>query len=300
MLCLLRGIEHRLTKPNHLWTNGQVERMNRTIKDAIVQRYHYDSHNQLRTHLSDFIAAYNFARSLKTRKGLTPYQFLCYSWQKEPDRFTLNPIHPMPGLYNVQIPRIGHTLVTISSNPRRCLCVSPVRQEIAKTLRFLPCHCYRCLQSRDAGTTGVKVTMGINSRFSQATLPSLRHLKIALGPVLLSGSTTSSRSQRRGAFSMNWIINLFHSLIEAVFGFCSHRNQSRPFTIDGQTYKVCMDCSHQIFYSSESLLPLTRREVRQMLAEKAQSLDGVEVTVMPASVEVREAMVMRARKSAAA
>ena len=27
-------IEHRLTKPNHPWTNGQVERMNRTIGDG--------------------------------------------------------------------------------------------------------------------------------------------------------------------------------------------------------------------------------------------------------------------------
>lgn len=32
--CARHGIEHRLTKPNHPWTNGQVERMNRTIKDA--------------------------------------------------------------------------------------------------------------------------------------------------------------------------------------------------------------------------------------------------------------------------
>ena len=62
-VCLRCGIEHRLTKPNHPWTNGQVERMNRTIKEATVQRYHYDSHNQLQTHLSDFVAAYNFAKT---------------------------------------------------------------------------------------------------------------------------------------------------------------------------------------------------------------------------------------------
>ncbi len=30
--CRRHGIEHRLTKPNHPWTNGQVERMNRTIR----------------------------------------------------------------------------------------------------------------------------------------------------------------------------------------------------------------------------------------------------------------------------
>ena len=37
MICEANGIEHRLTKPNHPWTNGQVERMNRTIKDATVK-----------------------------------------------------------------------------------------------------------------------------------------------------------------------------------------------------------------------------------------------------------------------
>ena len=28
--------------------NGQVERMNRTLKDATVRRYYYDTHDQLR------------------------------------------------------------------------------------------------------------------------------------------------------------------------------------------------------------------------------------------------------------
>jgi hypothetical protein len=37
--CEQHGIEHRLTKPGHPWTNGQVERMNRTLKEATVKRY---------------------------------------------------------------------------------------------------------------------------------------------------------------------------------------------------------------------------------------------------------------------
>ncbi len=77
MICAANEIEHRLTKPNHPWTNGQVERMNRTIKDATVKRYHYDSHDQLRCHLSDFLDAYNYARRLKTLSGLTPYEYIC-------------------------------------------------------------------------------------------------------------------------------------------------------------------------------------------------------------------------------
>jgi transposase InsO family protein len=76
-VCLEHGIEHRLTKVNHPWTNGQVQRMNRTIKDATVKRHHYDSHDELRQHLSLFIDAYNHARRLKTLRGLTPYEFVC-------------------------------------------------------------------------------------------------------------------------------------------------------------------------------------------------------------------------------
>ena len=100
MRCRDNDIEHRFTKVNHPWTNGQVERMNRTIKDATVKRFHYDDHAQLRRHLDDFIAAYNFGRRLKSIKGLTPYEFICKQWTIEPQRFKLDPIHQMPGLNN--------------------------------------------------------------------------------------------------------------------------------------------------------------------------------------------------------
>jgi len=112
MICEANEIEHRLTKPNHSWScedqqtvrgtvcpsSGQVERMNRTIKEATVKRFHYESHEQLRIHLGDFMAAYNFARRLKTLRGLTPYEYICKIWTSEPDRFIVNPIYHMPGL----------------------------------------------------------------------------------------------------------------------------------------------------------------------------------------------------------
>jgi transposase InsO family protein len=96
--CKKHGIDHRLTKPAHPWTNGQVERMNRTIKEATVKRYHYGSHDQLRTHLHTFLMAYNFAKRLKTLKGLTPYEYICKIWTNEPDRFTVNPFQHNVGL----------------------------------------------------------------------------------------------------------------------------------------------------------------------------------------------------------
>lgn len=86
MICMANGIQHRLSKPNHPRTSGQVE------------RFHYDSNDQLRTHLADFMAAYNFARRLKPLGGLTPYEYICKVWTSETDRFILDPIHQEPGL----------------------------------------------------------------------------------------------------------------------------------------------------------------------------------------------------------
>ena len=96
-ICAEHAIEHRLTKPNHPWTNGQVERMNRTIKDATVKRYHYDSHDQLRQHLRLFIDAYNYGRRLKTLRGLTPYEYVARVWTDDPSRFKIDPCRHIPG-----------------------------------------------------------------------------------------------------------------------------------------------------------------------------------------------------------
>ena len=67
-------------------------------KEATVQRYHYDRHDQLEAHLAEFINAYNYARRLKTLKGLTPYEYICKCWTSQPERFKLNPLQKMPGL----------------------------------------------------------------------------------------------------------------------------------------------------------------------------------------------------------
>ena len=115
--CARNDIDHRLTKPKHPWTNGQVERMNRTIKEATVKRFHYTTHDQLRSHLADFVSAYNFAKRLKTLKGLTPYEYICRAWTKEPERFTLNPLQQMPGLNTLGAP--GRQAVDVRGQRRR-------------------------------------------------------------------------------------------------------------------------------------------------------------------------------------
>ncbi|GLQ63913.1 hypothetical protein GCM10007867_27590 [Gluconobacter cerinus] len=103
--------------------------MNRTIKEATVKCCHYDSHEQLRTQLNDFIAAYNFGRRLKTLKGLTPYEYIFKIWTSEPERFIINPTHQIPGLNTQTYParaastltaaQVGGYVVFLSPSCRR-------------------------------------------------------------------------------------------------------------------------------------------------------------------------------------
>ena len=48
-------------------------------------RCHYAGHDRLRSHLTDFVAAHNDARRLKTPRGLTPFEFIVKCWRKSPN-----------------------------------------------------------------------------------------------------------------------------------------------------------------------------------------------------------------------
>jgi transposase InsO family protein len=97
-VCREHDIEHRFTKPNHPWTNGQVERMNRSLKEATVRRYHYATHRHSKSTWPRFLDAYNFAKRLKTLRGSTPYEAICNAWAGQPARFWYDPIHLTSGL----------------------------------------------------------------------------------------------------------------------------------------------------------------------------------------------------------
>ena len=95
--CAQNHIDHRLTKPRHPWTNGQVERMNRTLKEATVKRFHYDAHDQLRRHLGDFGNDYNFGRRLKTSRAL-PLRNYLQSLDSRTETFQAQPAPPNAGI----------------------------------------------------------------------------------------------------------------------------------------------------------------------------------------------------------
>ena len=97
-VCDANKTEHKLTKVAHPWTNGQVERMNRTLKEATVKKYHYISHNKLKEHLHSFLMAYNHAKRLKAIKGKTPYEFIIDVFTKEHKLFRINPYQNNVGL----------------------------------------------------------------------------------------------------------------------------------------------------------------------------------------------------------
>lgn len=80
--CAGQGIEHRRTQVAHPWTNGQVERMNRTVKEATVQRYFYQTQQELNEHLQSFLAAYTGAKRLKKLRGRTSYEYICAEYEK--------------------------------------------------------------------------------------------------------------------------------------------------------------------------------------------------------------------------
>ena len=93
-VCKAHGIEHWLTKRYHPWTNGQAERMKRTVKDATVQAFHYAGLVALQAHVLAFVQAYDFAKHLKALRWRTPCEAICDAWRREPERFRINP-HPL-------------------------------------------------------------------------------------------------------------------------------------------------------------------------------------------------------------
>lgn len=93
---------------------------------------------------------------------------------------------------------------------------------------------------------------------------------------------------------MSWIQSLLGFFYDIVFG-CRHWKQTRPFTLEQQTYKVCLDCGKQIYYSRERMTPLSAREIRRM-----QAANSAPTTLVSPAMPARTLIARRQRKSTAA
>lgn len=91
-------------RDRHLPRGGEYERINWIIKDATVERYHYESHDQLRTHLADFMNASSFAQRLKTLSGFPTSTSPKSHFRQSPTRSIIDPIHQVPAQTSKRYP----------------------------------------------------------------------------------------------------------------------------------------------------------------------------------------------------
>lgn len=57
----------------------------------------------MREHLATFLGAYNFARRLKTLRGLTPYEAICKAFASDHAAFTREPVHLNAGTEHLAV-----------------------------------------------------------------------------------------------------------------------------------------------------------------------------------------------------
>jgi transposase InsO family protein len=97
-ICQKNGIEHRLIKFRHPWTNGQVEIYNKIIKNATIKQFFYESLDDLKRHMMAFLLYFNYQKPCKQLKYISPYQKIIDYYKKEPTLFKEDPMEKIVGL----------------------------------------------------------------------------------------------------------------------------------------------------------------------------------------------------------
>jgi hypothetical protein len=91
-------------------------------------------------------------------------------------------------------------------------------------------------------------------------------------------------------------------LLCAVFNFfydiflgCRHDRLTRIFTVQQETYRVCLDCGTHLAHSPVTLLPLSAREARRLKTARMG-----ELKIMPVNSSASVPLVPPERKSTVA
>jgi len=90
---------------------------------------------------------------------------------------------------------------------------------------------------------------------------------------------------------MRWLGALFSFFYEIIAG-CNHSRVTRPFTINDETYEVCLTCGHRVYYSGFLMRRLSSREARRMRMARERT-----ASALPSSIDTQ--VTGRAPKSAA-
>ncbi|MCX7953162.1 MAG: integrase core domain-containing protein, partial [Deltaproteobacteria bacterium] len=89
--CVREGIEHRLTKFRHPYTNGMVEAFNKKVKNGTVRKYYYETKEEFERHLSYYLMNYNFNTKLRSLSYRSPWEVMEEWYSKRGDLFKVNP-----------------------------------------------------------------------------------------------------------------------------------------------------------------------------------------------------------------
>jgi hypothetical protein len=73
---------------------GRVPKLRRVGSGigSTLRAYHYETYRQLRRHVADYLAAYDFAKHLEALRWKTPYETIQALWKSKPDLFVVHPI----------------------------------------------------------------------------------------------------------------------------------------------------------------------------------------------------------------
>jgi hypothetical protein len=83
---------------------------------------------------------------------------------------------------------------------------------------------------------------------------------------------------------MSWLSAIYNFFYEIFFG-CSHGHLTRPFTLETHSYKVCLDCGHQVPYSLEKMRTIHAWETVKAHTQVTELTPAVSIATGYADVE---------------
>jgi transposase-like protein len=90
-VCQQHTIDHRLTPYRSPWTNGQVEVMNKKIKESTVYQYFYPTVEVFKSHLYHWLLAYNHHHKLSSLNRRPPWAEVIRRYELDPTHFHKDP-----------------------------------------------------------------------------------------------------------------------------------------------------------------------------------------------------------------